>query len=134
MALKYSGSLRDAQLDRIIAVAGNAAKLRIYSGSAPTACSDAPTGTLLVEMSLPSTWMAAASGGSVAKSGTWSDVGKTGVNDNAGYFRIYDSGGSTCHLQGTCGQGSGDLSLDNIAIADGQTVTVSTFTVSAGNG
>ena len=75
--------------------------------------------------------MNAASGGSVTKNGTWTGTGSVG--GVAGYFRVLDSGGSTCHMQGTVGQGSGDLSLDNTTIANGQAITVNTFTISAGN-
>lgn len=131
MAIQYSTTIRNNQLDQVESTAGTAALFRIYTGSAPADCATAATGTKLLELSLPSDWMAAAASGSKAKSGTWSGAAVAG--GTAGYFRIYDSGGTTCHVQGTCGQGSGDCSLDNTNIANGQTVTVNTFTISAGN-
>jgi hypothetical protein len=36
-------------------------------------------------------------------------------------------------MQGTVGQGSGDLSLDNTVVADGQTITVTAFTITDAN-
>jgi hypothetical protein len=42
---------------------------------------------------------------------------------------MYDSGG-TCHIQGNV---TSDLILNNTNIASGQTVTVTSFTVTAGN-
>jgi hypothetical protein len=83
-------------------------------------------------MTLPSDWMANASGGSKAKSGTWQDT-SADATGTAGHFRIYDSGGTTCHIQGTCGIGTGDLQLDNTSIATGQQVTITAFTLTDGN-
>jgi hypothetical protein len=137
MSIQYGVLLRNAQLDAIAAQAGASAKLRIYSGSPPADCATAASGTLLVEMALPSTWMAAAGSGSVAKTGTWSGTGTAGAGagTNAGYWRLVDSAGTTCHAQGTITVtgGGGDLTLDNISIANGQTVTISSFSISALN-
>lgn len=53
----------------------------------------------------------------------------------AGYFRIVDSAGTTCHLQGTVTAtgGGGDMTIDNTSIASGQTVNVTSFTLTDGN-
>lgn len=131
MALQYSASVRNNQLDQVEATAGTSARLRIYTGSAPANCAAAATGTLLVDMTLPSDWMAAASAGSKAKSGTW-QVTASGTG-TAGYFRVWDSSVTTCHLQGTTGMGTGDLQLDNTNIASPQSVTINGFTLTAGN-
>lgn len=134
MALQLSTAARNARLDSIESTTGTSALLRIYTGSAPADCATAASGTLLVEMTLPSDWMAAASGGSKAKLGTWEDT-SANATGTAGYFRIYDSGGTTCHLQGTCSltSGGGDMELDNTSIATGQSVTVSAFTLTDAN-
>ena len=131
MALQLSTSVRNARLDQIETTISTSAKLRICTGSAPADCATAQSGTQLIEIALPSDWLAAASSGSKAKSGTWS--GTASNTGTAGYFRIVDNAGTTCHIQGTCGLGSGDLSLDNTSIASGQTVTISTFTLTDGN-
>jgi hypothetical protein len=131
MALQYSTTIRNNQLDQVESTTGTSAVLRIYTGSAPADCATAASGTQLVTMTLPSDWMAAAATGSKAKSGTWSAA--AGGTGTAGYFRIWDSAVTTCHIQGTCGIGTGDLQLDNTSIASGQTVTVSTFQLTAGN-
>jgi hypothetical protein len=92
---------------------------------------------MLCEITLPSDYLAAASSGSKAKSGTWSGTGhaNAGAGTNAGYFRVYDSAGTTCHIQGsvTATGGGGDMQLDNVSIASGQTVTVNTFTLTSAN-
>lgn len=133
MSLQLSTTARNARLDQIETTIGTAPLLRMYTGSAPANCAAAATGTKLVEMTLPSNWMADASAGSKAKSGTWSDVGLAA--GTAAYFRIYDSSGTTCHVQGTVTAtgGGGDMTLDNTNIATSQAVTVNTFTLSDGN-
>lgn len=134
MALQYSTTVRNAQLDQVETTIGTSAILRIRTGAAPADCATADSGTVLAEMTLPSDWMAAAASGSKAKSGTWQDA-SANATGTAAHFRIYDSGGTTCHMQGTVTAtgGGGDLTLDNTSIATGQTVTISTFTLSAGN-
>lgn len=134
MALQYSTTLRNNQLDQIEITAGASAKLQIYSGSVPANCAAADSGTLLAELPLPSSWMAAASSGTVSKDGTWEDT-SANATGTAGHFRIKDNTGATCHAQGTITAtgGGGDMTLDNTSIASGQTVTVTSFTISAGN-
>jgi hypothetical protein len=137
MAIQYSTVLRNNQLDQIESTVGVSARLRLYSGSPPANCAAAPTGTLLVDMALPSDWMSNASSGSKSRLGTWSGTGTAGAGSGttAGYFRIVDSAGTTCHVQGTVtiAGGGGDMTLDNPNIATNQVVTVNTFTISAGN-
>ena len=109
------------------------------SGGTPPANADASLAgnTLLAEGDLPSDWMAAASGGTKVKAGTWTLTGQSGAGagTNATFFRVYNSAGSVCHLQGTVGADSSgeDMEMDNVSVADGQTVTVSTFTLTGGN-
>ena len=75
-----------------------------------------------------------ASGGTKAKSGTWSDTSADAAG-TAGHFRIYDSGGTVCGLQGsvTATGGGGDMTLDNIVIALLQLITITGFTLTDGN-
>ena len=134
MALQYSVAVRNAQLDAVEVTVSTAPLLRIYSGAAPANCAAAASGTLLAEITLPSDWMAAASSGSKALAGTWQDA-SANATGTAGHFRLYDSGGTTCHAQGTVTAtgGGGDLTLDNVSIASGQSVTITSFTITAGN-
>jgi hypothetical protein len=134
MALQYSVTVRNAQLDAVETTVGTAPLLRIYSGSAPANCAAAASGTLLAEATLPSDWMAAASSGSKALSGTWQDA-SANATGTAGHWRLYDSSGTTCHAQGTVTAtgGGGDMTLDNTSIASAQSVTITSFTITAGN-
>ena len=134
MALQYSVTVRNAKLDAVETAIGTSAVLKIRSGSAPSDCAAADSGTVLATITLPSDWMAAASSGSKAKSGTWQDT-SADATGTAGHFRLYASDGTTCHAQGTVTAtgGGGDLTLDNTSIASGQSVTISSFTLTAGN-
>lgn len=138
MTVKKSDAVRNAQLDAKETTIGTAPKFRLYSGTVPANCAAALAGnTLLAEGALPSDWLAAASGGVKAKSGTWTLTGQSGAGSGtaATFYRIYDNGATTCHEQGTvtASGGGGDLTLDNNSIANGQTVTISTYSETAGN-
>lgn len=127
MAMQYSTAVRNAQLDALEALFLTG-KLRIYSGAAPANPSDAATGTLLADITLPADPMAAASGGSKAKSGTWA-TSSASASGTAGYFRVLDSAGTVTHIQGTVGTSSADLIVDSVTFTAGQAFTVTSFTL-----
>jgi hypothetical protein len=133
MAFQFSTAARNAALDAIETTAGTSCILRIRTGAAPANCAATRSGTVLATLNLPSDWLAAASGGSKAKSGTWEDT-SADATGTAGHFEVMDSAGTTCHIQGTVTAtgGGGDLTLDNVSIASGQAITVSSFTITAG--
>ena len=131
MAFQFSTTARNAALDAIETTISTAPTLEIRSGSVPATCATADSGTVLATMTLPSDWLAAASGGSKALSGTWQDL-TADATGTAGHFRIKQS--TTCHIQGTVTvtAGGGDMTLDNTSIAAGQQVTITSFTITAG--
>jgi hypothetical protein len=133
MAFQFSTTSRNAALDAIETAIGASAILKIRSGSAPANCGTADSGTVLVTASLPSDWLAAASGGAKALSGTWQDTSADAAG-TAAHFRIYANDGSTCHIQGsvTATGGGGDMTLDSVSIALGQQVTITSFSITAG--
>lgn len=134
--LQYSVVVRNAKLDAVETQIGTSPMLEIRTGPPPANCAAADSGTLLVQIPLPSDWMAAASAASKAKTGTWS--GTAVGTGTARHFRIKDSGSpDTTHIQGNIepntGSPDGDMELDNVSIAASQTVTVNSFTLTAGN-
>lgn len=133
MPVQYSVEVRNAMLDVIESTTGATARLRIYTGTAPANTAAAATGTLLVDMTLPSDWMNAASGGTKTLLGTWQVTASTG--GTAGYYRIWNSGITRCDEQGTVTAtgGGGDITLDNVSIAGSQTVTITSKTITAPN-
>ncbi len=134
MAVQLSTAVRNARLDAVESTIGTSAVMKIFTGSMPANCGTADSGTVLATLTLPSDWMAAASSGSKAKSGTWQDSSADN-NGTAGYFRVYASDGTTCGIQGTVtatGSG-GDMTVDNTSFASGQGFTVTSFTLTDSN-
>lgn len=134
MAMQFSVAARNAELDALEAAIGTSAVLKVFSGAPPATCATADSGTVLATISLPSDWMSAASAGVKAKSGTWQDASADN-NGTAGHFRIYASDGTTCHMQGTVTAtgGGGDMVVDSTSFTAGQSFTVATFQLTAGN-
>jgi len=132
MAVQYSVAVRNAKLDAFESTTGTSAILTIRSGAAPANCATANSGTVLATCTLPSDWMAAASSGTKALSGTWQDTSADNTG-TAAHFRIHDSTGTTCHMQGTVGTSSTDMIVDSTAFTAGQAFSVTSFTLTAGN-
>jgi hypothetical protein len=132
MPLQFSVAVRNGRLDSFETTVGASPTLEIRSGTVPANCAAADTGTLLASMALPSDWMAAASGGVKGLSGTWQDA-SADATGTAAHFRIKQ--GATCHLQGTvtASGGGGDMIIDNVSVASGQQVNVTTFNITDGN-
>jgi len=133
MAVQLSDTVRDAQNDAIEAAVGATPFLDIRAGAQPANCSLADSGTELEHMALPADFMNDSSAGVKTKKGTWS--GEVDAAGTAAHFRIKNNADSVCHLQGsvTASGGGGDMELDNIVLAASQTLTVNTFTLTAGN-
>ena len=136
MAVQMNDATRNARLDTIESTNGTSCSLEIRSGAQPATCATAGTGTVLVTINLPADWMGAAAAGAKAKAGTWQDA-SADATGTAAHFRVYNSqatkDNTTCFMQGSVGQGSGDLSLDNTSIVAAQQVTVTGFTLTDGN-
>jgi hypothetical protein len=132
MALQASVTVRNAKLDAIETAIGTAPTLVFFSGSQPADCATADSGTVLATMTLPSDWMAAASGGTKTLSGTWQDA-SADATGTLGYWRIKQ--GATCHLQGsvTVTGGGGQITVPSTSITIGQSFTITSFTITDGN-
>lgn len=131
MAIQFSTTVRNARLDAIETAISTAPTLEIRTGAQPANCAAADSGTVLATIVLPSDWLAAAASGQKAiAGGPWQDASADNAG-TAGHFRIKQ--GATCHLQGSCGQGTGDMSLDNATLTAGQQFQVTAFTLTDGN-
>ena len=131
MAFQFGVTLRNNQVGQIQTTVGGSGTLKIFSGAEPANCAAADPSGLLATITLPATFLTS-SGGVTTIAGTWS-VAASGTG-TAASFRIYD-GSATCHVQGnvTATGGGGNMTLDNTSCAAGQTVQVTTFTVTEGN-
>lgn len=134
MAVQLGETVRNARLDAIETTMGaGGCILTIRTGGQPANCAAANSGNVLATITLPANWMADASGGAKAiAGGPWQDT-NADLGGVAAHFRIHDPTGTTCHMQGSVGQGTGDLQLDNTTIVAGQTVSITAFTLTDGN-
>jgi hypothetical protein len=131
MALAYEqATLRDAMLDAITTRAGNAALLRIYSGTRPATGGTATT--LLAELTCGTPFAAAAVNG-VLTLGAITQDSSANATGTATWFRIVQSDGTTFVLDGDVGTSGSDLNLTTTSIVATQPVSISSFTITEGN-
>jgi hypothetical protein len=134
MAIQLSTAVRNARLDSIESTIGASAKIRVRSGAVPANCAAADAGIVLATLDLPADYFAAASGGSKVLQGTWQDLA-IDATGTAAHFRLYDSAGTTCHLQGTVTAtgGGGDMEVSDVNFIFGQIFNITAFTLTDGN-
>jgi hypothetical protein len=126
MAFQYGVTLRNNQVAQLQSTIGASGILKIFSGAEPANCAAADPAGLLATITLPATFLTS-SAGTTTIAGTWTT--NATAAGTAASFRMYD-GAAVCHVQGNC---TTDLILNNTSIANGQTVTVTAFSVTAGN-
>ncbi len=132
MSLGYLEALRHNQLDEIttlIDAGAGAGLIRIYDGARP-ATGGAVT-TLLAELTCSDPSAAAASGG-VWTFDTITDDASADADGTATWFRIVDSNGAFV-LDGDVGTSGSDLNLNSVSLTTGGTVSITSFTITAGN-
>jgi hypothetical protein len=132
MAIQFAALTRDAMLNAIETEIGATAHLKLRTGAAPANVAAADSGTVLCDMTLPADYFQASSAGAMAKSAAaWTGTA-SGGGGSVAHWRMYTSGG-TAKMQGTLTAtgGGGDMTIDNVVLADGQTVTVTGFTLTA---
>ena len=111
----------------------NSGALKFYApgtGGIPATAATALTDqVLLCTITLPASAFAAASGGSIAKAGTWS--GSVAESDTPTFYRVEASASTDVVAQGTVGLDTGDFDIefDSVTWLAGGTVTVDTYTL-----
>lgn len=134
MALSYTTTLRNNQLDQITTAVGASGLLRIYDATGGT---PANVGTalgsqvLLAELTCNATFAPGASGGVLTLNAITQDS-SANATGTAAFFRITTSGG-TAIVQGTVGTSGADLNLNTTSIVINGPVAVSSFTITAAN-
>lgn len=139
MSAKLKDTTRNAILSDVITAIGSTAVLVLYSGAPTGKTSGAfnadPTGQL-VEITLPSSpFGTPAAGAASLANGPWTGTASSGSSTAPAAYRIKTAtGGATTTViaEGTAGVGSGDVSLAT-AITSGQVISVSSFSLTAGN-
>ena len=110
------------------------AKVRIYNGTRPANVGTAITSqTMLVELTCNATAFAAAAASGVLTANAISN-GTAAATGTASWSRVFQSNGTTAIADADVATSGSDLNLNNTSIATGQTVSVTSFTITDGNG
>jgi hypothetical protein len=130
MTIRLNDACANDMLDGLDATF-NSGTLEIRTGTQPASANDAATGTLLASMTVPADAFSAAAARVKAKAGTWQDLAADAAGD-AGWFRLKNSG-DTRRIDGsvTATGGGGDMELENISLAVGQDVTITSLNLTA---
>lgn len=129
MALGIVATTRNNMLDEITTAIGASGLLRIYSGTRP-ATGGAET-TQLAQLALSATAAPAASGGVLTLSAI-SDDTSADATGTASWARLCTSAGAAVVDMNVSTSGS-DLNFDSVSFVAGGTVSVTSFTITAGN-
>lgn len=130
MALRLGTTARNNGCNGVVDTldqGAGAATIQVRTGSQPTNVSDTPTGTLLGTLTASDPAFGNASTGVATASAITSDTSADN-SGTAGYHLWRDSDSNNI-MDGTCGQGSGDLSFDNSVIVAGGVIAISSYTV-----
>jgi hypothetical protein len=131
MAIQLETTTRSSMLDAITTKVGGSCQIRIYSGTKPATCATALSGnTLLAQLTGNATFAAAASGGVLTLNAITNDSAADATG-TASFFRIYDSGGTTCYCQGDVGTSGSDMNLNTVSMVANAVVSITSFTLTA---
>lgn len=131
MAIQYSLTHRTNAMTQLNTDIGVSAVIKIFTGAAPANCGTADSGTLLVTFA----GNAGGFGAVTSQVLTASAIANAtaAAAGTAGYFRIYPNAATTTNAvtQGivTATGGGGDMQVTNTNIANGQTCSVTSLTV-----
>lgn len=133
MSLKTSKASASARCSAHCALL-NGGTVEIRSGTPPSTPESTQTGTVLVTFTIPNPAFGSpvtTSGDAVATANSISSVNASaGSPTNAGYFCAKDSSGNPVEIGTvTATGGGGDMTLDNVSIAAGQSCSITSWTV-----
>lgn len=94
---------------------GNNPVVKFFGGSQPANCAAADPGTVLGTCNITGASFDTPSGGQMTGTGWSGYADNTGI---VGNFRVYENGGSTCHMQGSVSTASGDIIVDDTSISE----------------
>lgn len=132
MTVYWSDAMRAAQAEIWESTIGTSPKLQIWAGTVPADEAGSTAGnTKLAEFTLGTNWSTTSTTGvkTIDVTTPPETTAIAGAPTNATFYRITTSAG-TVHEQGTITAtgGGGDMTLDNVSIATGQTVRITGFT------
>jgi len=132
MALSYTTAVRNSMLTDIVTAVGASGLVRIYDGTRPAGPGTAiSTQVLLAELTCSATF-GTVSGGVLTVSSITADS-SANATGTATWFRVTTSAGAGV-IDGNVGTSGSDLNLTSTSITTGQSVSITSFTITEGNG
>jgi hypothetical protein len=132
MAVQLSVTTRTNQMSTLNTDIGASAVIKIFTGTPPTNCGTADTGTLLATFAGNAGGFGSASAGVLTASAVAS---VTAASAGApGYFRVYPTAATTTNavIQGTAGLSATDMIVTASPFSSGQTVNFTSLTFTRG--
>ena len=132
MALAFPAAIRNAWMDEIntaLNAGAGAALIRLYDGTRPATGGTATT--LLAELTMTDPAAAAASAGVLTMSSI-TDDSSANATGTVTWFRAVDSTAAFV-LDGNVATSGSDMNIDNTSIVTGQVVSITSWTITAGN-
>lgn len=135
MSIQFSDDIRIARLELIETMVGPSPVIEFRSGAKPANCAAPDAGTVLATITCPANWLNDVSAFAKTIAGTWQDL-LADAPGTMGHARLKVSGGGACKMQWSVSGpgGGGDMIVDNPTVAQNQPFSVSTFTLTEGNG
>lgn len=130
MAMRLATAARNAACDAVVDLidVGGAGTCLIYTNSQVGSVGGSEAGnTLLGTLTFSATAFGSASTGVATASSITSDT--SADNSGTAAHFVVKSGAASTIFDGTCAQGSGDMSFDNSTIVAGGVIACSSFTV-----
>jgi hypothetical protein len=139
MVIRLATATRDALANAITTRADSgtsAATIKVYSGTQPASANSAASGTLLATFTCSDPSFGASSTGVITLDITPAVTTTGAAAGTAGWFRLEANGATATVLDGsvTASGGGGDMTVDNTSIAVGQTVTITSGTITMPSG
>lgn len=133
--MQLSTACRNAALDAIETTIGTFPTLKLFSGSPPSNCAAADSGSLRASFVMGSNWAQAASEGSKDFVTVGGVVTAAFARGSIGHYRLYDSSG-VCHMQGTVTApgGGGDMILTEATVTTPRQLNIMSWVVTDNNG
>ena len=127
--MKISVLGANAALDALVDLidVGGTGNCYIRTGAAPTATTDADTGTLLSTLPMSATAFGAAASNTVTANAITNDT-NIAATGTAAHFRI-KSGGATVIIQGTVGTSGSDINFNSVSFVAAGTASISSMVI-----
>lgn len=132
--IKYSTALQQARMADLVSNIGSAGLLKIYDGTQPASPDTAVGAQVLLSTHTCGSPFGPASSSAHPSVLTANAIGSAtaGNTSTATWFRITTSG-ATAVVDGSVGTSSADLILNSTSITSGQTVSITSLTVTSFN-